>query len=203
MTQRIGALLFPGFELLDLFGPMEMFGLLPDAYEITLIADHRGAIPSSHGLSAHATRTLDQGFNDEILFVPGGPGVQQQLDNESMIKWLQLAAEQADYTLSVCTGSGLLAKAGILDGRSATTNKAGFHRITPLGPKVTWVSEARWVEDGPFFTSSGVSAGMDMTLAFIAKIHGTEAAEKIALTCEYTWHRDEKHDPFAKAYGLH
>ena len=108
----------------------------------------------------------------------------------------------AEYVTSVCTGSALLAKAGILDGIRATTNKMAFEWASAQSSKVIWEKQARWVEDGKFFTSSGVSAGMDMSLAVIAKLLGHEVAEQAATWAEYDWHRDAGWDPFAKVHGL-
>jgi transcriptional regulator GlxA family with amidase domain len=103
---------------------------------------------------------------------------------------------------SVCTGASLLARAGMLDGRRATTNKWAFAWVVTQGPAVRWVKEARWVEDGNLVTSSRVSAGIDMTLAVIAPLEETEAAEQIAVRMEYEWHRDAGWDPFSKMHGL-
>ena len=91
---------------------------------------------------------------------------------------------------------------GMLDGRRATTNKLDFTATVPLAPNVHWVKQARWVEDGKFFTSSGVSAGMDMALAVLADLYGDEVARNMAQSCEYTWHEDANTDPFAESAGL-
>jgi transcriptional regulator GlxA family with amidase domain len=103
--------------------------------------------------------------------------------------------------MSVCTGSALLARAGLLDGIRATSNKRAFDWVVSQGPAVKWIGQARWVEDGKFATSSGVSAGIDMALAIIARVLGTETAEKDAIGMEYEWHRDAAWDPFAKIWG--
>jgi transcriptional regulator GlxA family with amidase domain len=90
----------------------------------------------------------------------------------------------------------------VLDGLQATTNKRAFAWASSQSDKVRWKKEARWVEDGKFFTSSGVSAGMDMALALIARLLGRENAEQIAVWTEYEWHSDAAWDPFAKIHGL-
>jgi transcriptional regulator GlxA family with amidase domain len=100
--------------------------------------------------------------------------------------------------MSVCSGSALLAKAGLLDGRRATSNKVYFQFAVSNGPKVNWVKEARWVDDGNRVTSSGVSAGIDMALHVVERLYGTKTAEGIANSTEYQWHRDADSDPFAK-----
>ncbi|MEM9477422.1 MAG: hypothetical protein AAGA71_19190 [Pseudomonadota bacterium] len=91
---------------------------------------------------------------------------------------------------------------GKLDGRRATTNKEDFRATVPLGPNVHWVEKARWIQDGKFFTSSGVSAGMDMSLAAAASLFGETAAEEMADGCEYEWHKDPDWDPCAVKAGL-
>ena len=99
---------------------------------------------------------------------------------------------------SVCTGSALLARAGLLDGCLATTNKQLFSLVRAQGDKVEWVESARWVDAGQFVTASGVSAGTDMALAVIDRLLGTQVAEQVAVAAEYTWHRDPASDPFAE-----
>ncbi|NSX54575.1 DJ-1/PfpI family protein [Sulfitobacter sp. 1151] len=200
--RTIAALVFPGFELLDLFGPMEMFGLLDKEFDLKLVAESMTPVASNQRLKVKPDITTDANIQYDILFVPGGAGVRREVNNKALIEWIVQTSNTAEFTLSVCTGSALLAKSGVLDGHRATTNKAAFSWVVEQGPKVEWIRQARWVEDGPFITSSGVSAGMDMTLGALALMHGIEIAEKVAMWCEYTWHRDKENDPFAKLHGL-
>lgn len=200
--RTIGALIFPGFELLDLFGPLEMFGLLEKRFEIKLIANNIGPVKSNQGPSALADMAVDEAPNFDILFVPGGTGTRHEVENELILAWLREAAVNAEYVLSVCTGSALLARAGLLDGKRATTNKAAFSWVESQGPKVSWQKQARWVEDGNTITSSGVSAGIDMSLAAIERMHGKDIALKVANWAEYNWQQDPEHDPFAALNGL-
>ncbi|MCL6283236.1 DJ-1/PfpI family protein [Ruegeria sp. 2012CJ41-6] len=199
---RIGVLIFPGFELLDVFGPMEMFGLLPDKYELCMVAETPGPVASNQRLSAYAEHGLHDDDTYDILFVPGGAGTRKEIGNRPLLRWIAEVSAQAEYTLSVCTGSALLARAGLLDGRKAATNKSAFSWVEEQGPKVKWQRQARWVEDGPFITSSGVTAGMDMALGAIALMHGQDTARDVARWCEYTWQEDKTNDPFARMYGL-
>ena len=133
---------------------------------------------------------------------PGGFGTRALVEDEAFLKDLKRLAATAEYVCSVCTGAGVLAKAGILDGKNATTNKAAWTGPTSQGEKVNWLPEARWVEDGNYFTSSGVSAGMDMALGLIERIHGRETSLEVAKAAEYTWHEDRDVDPFARIHGL-
>ncbi|MHC0054480.1 DJ-1/PfpI family protein [Actibacterium sp. D379-3] len=200
--RRIGALIFPRFELLDLFGPLQMFGLLAKSYSLHLVAETAGAVPSGQGPCAWAEQALGDGAGFDILLVPGGTGTRREVENPVLLDWLRDAAAQAEFVLSVCTGSALLARAGLLDGRCATTNKRAFAWVRSQGPGVTWQTRARWVEDGRFFTSSGVSAGIDMSLAAIARMHGADRAREVAGWAEYRWSEDADDDPFAAANGL-
>ena len=114
----------------------------------------------------------------------------------------QKRSQQAELVASVCTGSALLAKAGVLDGLRATSNKLAFAWAASQSEKVQWQQQARWVEDGKVFSSSGVSAGIDMALAVIAKLVSQQAAEQAANFAEYTWQRDADCDPFASVVGV-
>lgn len=195
--RKVGALIFPGFELLDLFGPLEMLGMLPDHYDLHLVAQTSGPVQSNQQVSAYAASDLTDETDFDILFVPGGAGTRKEVSNKVVLDWIIHASDAAEFTVSVCTGSALLAKAGVLDGRRATTNKLAFDWVTQQGPKVNWIRRARWVQDDQFVTSSGVSAGTDMSLGLIALMHGRELAEKVAHWAEYTWNSDPQHDPFA------
>jgi putative intracellular protease/amidase len=204
MTARksIGVVLFDGFELLDVFGPLEMFGLLPEHFELSLVAATGNSIRSAQGPESVLDYRFDSSPAFDVLLVPGGRGTRREVENPVMLAWLRQQAETAQFVTSVCTGSALLARAGLLDGRRATTNKAAFDWVVTQGVLVDWQPRARWVEDDRFFTSSGVSAGMDMSLALIARILDTETAQQVAAWAEYEWHRDPEWDPFAKIYGL-
>ncbi len=191
----LGAVLYENFELLDLYGPLEMFGCIGPELRIVTVAETPGPVRSWPG----PTTVAEHGFGDcphlDLILVPGGLGTRALLD-APIISFLRDRAAAAEITMSVCTGSALLAKAGLLDGRRATSNKQFFDFARSQGEKVAWVEEARWVEDGPFVTSSGVSAGTDMALAVIARLWGRERAELIANLTEYEWQQDPARDPF-------
>jgi transcriptional regulator GlxA family with amidase domain len=198
----LGAILFPGFELLDVFGPLEMFGNLTGVVDVKIVAQDKGAVESAQGPKVVA----DYGFGDapklDLILVPGGIGTRTEVENPAMLDFIRRTARQAEVAMTVCTGTAILAQAGVLDGHRATTNKAWFQWVASTGPKVDWVKEARWVEDGKFVTSSGVSAGIDMALAVIQKLVGPQVSETLAQATEYEWHRDSTWDPFAKVHGL-
>ncbi len=198
----IGIVLFQDFEILDVFGPVEMFGMYPENFEMFLVAEQSGEVASVQGPRSVVDHTFSDDIHYDVLLVPGGRGTRREVNNSVMLDWLAEQSAKAQYVTSVCTGSAVLAKAGILDGIRATSNKMNFEWVVTQGPKVDWVREARWVEDGKIFTSSGVSAGMDMSLALIERTLDREAADNAALWAEYDWHTDSDWDPFAKAWGL-
>ncbi len=148
--RKVGALIFPGFELLDLFGPLEMLGMLPDHYDLHLVAQTSGPVQSNQQVSAYATSDLTDEPDFDILFVPGGAGTRLGVSDTVLLEWIMRASDVAEFTVSVCTGSALLAKAGVLDGRRATTNKLAFDWVMLQGPKVNWIRRARWVQDDQF-----------------------------------------------------
>jgi putative intracellular protease/amidase len=194
---QVGAVLFEGFELLDFFGPLEMFSLLQEGARIAMIAEKVGPVKSSGGPSAMAEATMAGSEGFDVLLIPGGIGTRREIKNPRFMAELKRLAETSKLVATVCTGSLLLAKTGLLDGLKATSNKRVFNEVIGHAPNVTWIAKARWVEDGKYFTSSGISAGMDMTLALIAKLCGRETSLQIAARAEYEWHEDSSRDPFA------
>jgi transcriptional regulator GlxA family with amidase domain len=148
----------------------------------------------------------DRGFDDpghlDVLLVPGGIGTRKEAENPLMTDFLRRTYPGLEYLASICTGAGLLAASGLLDGRRATTNKMAFDWPRSVAPAVAWVPQARWVEDGNILTAGGVAAGIDMALALIAKLAGEETAIAVAQGTEYEWHRDAAWDPFARLAGL-
>jgi transcriptional regulator GlxA family with amidase domain len=200
--RRLGAVLYPDFELLDVFGPLEMFGVLQGIVEIKLVAEKAGPVRSAQGPESLAAHGFDDCPHLDLILVPGGMGTRAEIENPVLIDFLRRRVEAAEVAMTVCTGTALFARAGVLDGRRATTNKMFFQWVADQGPKVEWVREARWVEDGKLVTSSGVSAGMDMALAVIERLYGEEISRNVAVGTEYDWHRDASWDPFAKIHGL-
>ena len=138
----------------------------------------------------------------DYLLVPGGIGVTPLVSDPATLNWLRAQAKNTSLAMSVCNGASLLAAAGLLDGRAATTNKMAFKASIAPGPKVRWVASARWVDNGNVVTSSGVSAGMDMTVAVIARLYGQPLSDWVAQITEYEPHRDPAWDPFAVKAGL-
>ena len=201
-TRVVGALLFPGFELLDVYGPLEMFGVLPEHFRLVMLGESTGPVASAQGPQGLVERTLAYPGPVDLLLVPGGIGTRAAVRSPAILEFVRSMQPAVEYLASVCTGAGVLAASGVLDGRRATTNKMVFHWPQSVGPRVQWVPEARWVVDGNVVTSGGVAAGMDMALALIGRMLGEEVATAAARQTEYEWHRDADWDPFAKLAGL-
>lgn len=200
--KSLAALVFPGFETLDYFGPIEMLGGYGTETEIITVGKTLDPVPSVHGQRILPDKAISESSDYDLLFIPGGDAALDVGRDPEMVQWIKDVSKEVELVMTVCTGSVLLGMTGVLDGHKATTNKMDFTETVHLAPNVTWVKEARWVEDGKFFTSSGVSAGMDMALAAMAHLFGMELADKLALGCEYEWHKDANRDPFAKLAGL-
>jgi putative intracellular protease/amidase len=134
--KTIGALLFEGFELLDVFGPLEAWGMLASAggWKIVTAAASAGAVASAQGPRAVADHSLAGCPKLDAILVPGGIGTRREVRNEALLEWLRRRSSEAEVVTSVCTGAALLARAGLLDGRRATSNKAAFGWVTEQVP---------------------------------------------------------------------
>ena len=168
--------------------------------QVVTIAARRGEITSTQGPKTVADYGYDDTPHLDLILVPGGMGAFQLIQDIPTLKWLREKAKEADIVMSVCNGASLLAAAGILNGHSATTNKMLWKMSTERGAK--WIKKARWVDDGTVVTSSGVSAGINMTLAVIARLYGKDIADQLAKIIEYEPHDNPNWDPFAKRAGL-
>ncbi len=193
---NVNFLLFDDFETLDLFGPVEVLGQV-GSFKLNYYSLH-GGIVLSHQKASIITNGINEADKKGILFVPGGQGTRTMINNTEFMSHLNSLANESTHCLTVCTGSALLAKTGALKGHRATSNKIAFDWVKSVDPEVEWVEEARWVVDGKFYTSSGVSAGIDMTLGFVADLLGHETAQKIADHIEYVWNSDKTKDLFCR-----
>ncbi len=189
-------LLFDGFETLDAFGPAEIIGKLPKRYALVYASQRGGMVESSQGVRVE-TRPFAQLAPGGVVLVPGGMGTRALVEDVNFLSALSSLCQSARYVLSVCTGSALLARAGLMHGKRATSNKRAFDWVAAQDSRVLWQKQARWVREGSYYTSSGVSAGIDMTLGFIADMHGKCVADDICGYIEYVWNEDAERDPFA------
>lgn len=217
---NFGVVVFPAFQQLDVFGPLDALSLLSRSHTMNLYTiaatldpvssrkltpDESGGYqppPSkspSFGTTILPTHTFATCPPDlDVLLIPGGQGTRAQSPAISAaIEFISQRFPELQYLITVCTGSALAARAGVLDGRRATTNKIAYDAVTALRPQVDWVRRARWVRDGNVWTSSGISAGVDVTFAWIEDVYGADVARDVADRMEYTRNTDPDNDPFA------
>lgn len=195
--KRMAALVFPGFQTLDFFGPIELLAGFRDEIELVTVAMSTDPIASRHGQRLCVDAALSDGTDFDVLLIPGGDSALTEAVDDETLDWIRNVSARAEVVLAVCTGTIVLGMSGVLDGKRATTNKLDYTATIGLAPAVDWVKSARWVEDGKYFTSSGVSAGMDAALAVAAKLFGQDKAREMADGSEYIWNSDPADDPFA------
>jgi putative intracellular protease/amidase len=215
-----GVLIYPSFEVLDLFGPISFLNFLSIKKPLNLSVIASTLDPVSTRLenppvgastssvffqTINPTHTFTNPPKDiEVLLLPGGPATRAPSPGgrDDAVQYIKEVYPKLRYIISVCTGVTILARAGILDGKHATGNKMAWAHVTSFGNNITWVPVARWVVDGNIWTTSGVSAGMDGLLGFIEHIYGREQALTSARMAEYEWHDDPSWDPFAALAGV-
>lgn len=197
--RSVAILLFEDVEVLDFAGPYEVFSrtrLEPGVasrrtrdsapFDVLTVAREPGPIAATGGLRV----IPDYSFGDvpeiDILVVPGGFGTRPLLADDQMIEWIRDRSGRARRVTSVCTGALLLAAAGVLQGRRATTHWSALDALGEIDPTIEVARGARVVEDG-VVTSAGVSAGIDMALTIVARLHGQDVAEETARYMEYRW----------------
>lgn len=179
---NIAIVLFDRFTALDAVGPYETLGRIPGA-KVTFVAETPGPVRTDTGnLAITADASLADLPDPEILVIPGGPGQTQQMDNDKLLEWVRQAHETSTWTTSVCTGSLILGAAGLLQGKKATCHWLALDQLPAFGAEPTL---QRVVFEDKIVTAAGVSSGIDMGLALIARIHGDEVAQAVQLGIEY------------------
>lgn len=193
-TRTVGILTFDDVEVLDFCGPFEVFSIaraLEDAtreqplFNVLIIAESAGIVRCRGGLLVQPHHTIADHPPLDILVVPGGQGTRRERTNRSLLDWIAAQDEHTTLTTSVCTGAFLLAATGLLDGRRATTHWGSIDWLREHHPAVDVRSDERVVDEGRIITSAGVSAGIDMALAIVARLHGPATAEATARQMEY------------------
>jgi transcriptional regulator GlxA family with amidase domain len=183
-----GLLVFDGAEELDFVGPWEVFTasrMIRDQDDsVFLIAEQPEPVRCSKGMRVLPDHTLADHPPVDVLLVPGGQGTRREVANEVLIDWIRATAADATWTTSVCTGALLLHEAGPARGRRVATHHAFEDTLQARG-EVTVVRDARYVVDGPVVTSQGVSAGIDMALWLVGRIHGREHARAVRRYIQY------------------
>ncbi|QRK04843.1 DJ-1/PfpI family protein [Archangium violaceum] len=179
----VAILLFPGFDPLDVVGPLELYSYNPE-FDVSLVAKTLDRVPSSNPLVAlDPTSTLEAFEHPDVLVIPGGgTGVAAARKDPVILNWIKTAHQTSRYTTSVCTGALILGEAGLLEGKKATTHWELQSRLADHGASY---QDSRYVQDGKVITSAGVSAGMDMSLYLIGLLSGETMAQAVQLAVQY------------------
>jgi transcriptional regulator GlxA family with amidase domain len=213
-----GIVLFPAFQALDVFGPIDALNNLSLKYKMNLyliaetmdpvstqVTSQLNKTGSQFAQSIVPTHTFSNAPKLDVLMIPGGQGTREADEKlKPILDYISTTFPSLRWLFTVCTGSGLAAKAGVLDGLSATTNKRAWREITAWRPQVKWDVTKRWVKDsgGKVWTTSGISAGNDGIFAWVGEVYGDDEAENLANMSEYVRNKDPSFEPFAKLYGL-
>ncbi|WP_326613388.1 DJ-1/PfpI family protein [Streptomyces scopuliridis] len=179
---QVAIVLYPGFTALDVIGPYEVLGRLPET-EAVFVAENPGLVHNDLGsLSINVVKHLDDVPDPDVVLIGGGPGQAEQMSDGVLHTWLRTVDRSVTWMTSVCTGSLILAAAGVLSGRRATSHWGALEQLADFS--VTPAKE-RVVVDGHYATGAGVSAGIDMALALAGRIAGDDVAQAVQLLIEY------------------
>ena len=198
MTRRkVGIAVLPEVEVLDFCGPFEVFSATrldearrreePSPYEVAIVAERAGVVVATGGLKVVPDHDLDECPPLDVLVVPGGWSTRREVANERLLAWIADRGRRVGTLASVCTGSMLLGKAGLLNGRRATTHWRALDWMRESLPDVAVVDDEHVVQEGDLFTSAGISAGIDMALRVAARHHGDGVARATARHMEYPY----------------
>lgn len=194
---RVGILVFPDVEVLDFCGPFEVFSATrldesrrreePSPFEVVLVALSMEQVKATGGLRVLPDHDLENCPQLDLLVVPGGWGTRGLVNDDRVIKWIRAQAQDAELVASVCTGSFLLAQAGLLEGRRATTHWQSLDRMEQTFPTISVVRDQHVVDEGSILTSAGISAGIDLALRVVSKVHGEAIGRATARYMEYPY----------------
>ena len=193
MTRNIAILIFDDVEVLDFCGPFEVFAVTglraagERPFNVYTVAEKAGPVIARNGLSVNPAFTLANAPQADILLVPGGQGTRREIHNEVLVNWVREQASRVELLLSVCTGALVLARAGLLDGLSATTHHRAFDELAALAPHTTLCPDQRYVDNGHVILSAGISAGIDMSLYVVGRLLGQEQANETARHMQYEY----------------
>jgi transcriptional regulator GlxA family with amidase domain len=191
-TRSVGIFVFDDVEVLDFCGPFEVFSvagrqIAPGTLSVFTVAQTPGPLLARNGLSVNPKYTFAEAPAIDVLLIPGGLGTRPLLHNAEVIAWIGQRAAAAELVLSVCTGALLLAKAGLLDGLTATTHHGALDLLREVGPAANVRDDVRFVDNGRVITSAGVAAGIDMSFHVVDKLLGRDTAIATARHIEYPW----------------
>jgi transcriptional regulator GlxA family with amidase domain len=190
--------IFDEVEVLDFCGPFEVFSVTNELnnnelFNVFTVSERMKTVRTKNGLRVLPDYDLDNSPVPDILIVPGGRGTRRVMHNSGVLSWIKTIAAGTELVLTVCTGSLVVAKTGLLDGLKTTTH----HEVLPLlretAPDTEVLSNQRFVDNGSIIVSAGISAGIDMCLYVVDKLHGESTANRTARYMEYSWSREQPH----------
>ncbi|MBA4136505.1 MAG: AraC family transcriptional regulator [Opitutus sp.] len=195
MRRNTAILLFDDVEVLDFAGPFEVFSVTDEMAAHTLfnvytVAEKPGTILARNGLKIVPDHTLESAPAANVLVIPGGYGTRALLKKPSLVEWVRRQAKGAEVIVSVCTGALVLAQAGLLDGLDVTTHRENLDELARLAPSARVHGNRRFHDNGRILTAAGISAGIDVSLHVVARLHGDAAATRTAQYMEYHWRND-------------
>lgn len=189
----LGILLFDDVEVLDFCGPFEVFSVTEKdgnkPFSVITVAAN-DLVTARNGLQIKPTCLLEQAPTFDILLIPGGQGTRREIYNEDLVEWIKRRAEQSKLVLSVCTGALLLAKANLISGLKATTHHNGLKLLAEIDPSIEIFQDKRFVDNGKFILSAGISAGIDMSFHVVQRLLGKDVAIQTAKHMEYDWREE-------------
>jgi transcriptional regulator GlxA family with amidase domain len=190
VKRNVALLVFDEVEVLDFAGPFEVFSVTDElsgytTFNVSLVAENPGTVRARNGLTVVPHHTLESCPVPHVLIVPGGFGTRALLLKPALLEWLRRRTTAAELTMSVCTGSLVLARAGLLDGLRATTHHECFDRLRELAPRTEIVETDRFIDNGRILTAAGISAGIDCSLHVVERLLGAETAARTARYMEY------------------
>jgi len=195
ITRNVAIFLFDEVEVLDFAGPFEVFsnagatsGAKP--FNVYTVSEKPGPVAARNQLSVNPRFSFGDCPPSDILVIPGGYGTRPLLKNGPVLDWIRTSADRAELVLSVCSGSLLLAKAGLLDGLAATTHHGAIDELRELAPETRIETEKRFVDNGKVVVSAGVAAGIDMSFHIVERLCGQKTARETADYIEYSWRRE-------------
>jgi transcriptional regulator GlxA family with amidase domain len=188
--KHIGILIFDGVEELDAVGPWEVLAwwtqnFPDDGYRVSFVSQSGGTVAAAKGLTLSPRTSVDDAEPFEVFLHPGGRGTRPLMRDPDHLDWVRQVAAATPLMTSVCTGSLVYAAAGLLRDRPATTHWGSLDVLTELDPSIQVRPDDRWVDDGDLVTSSGVSAGIDMSLHLVRRLAGTERAREVKRGIQY------------------
>lgn len=192
MVRKVAIFIFDEVEVLDFCGPFEVFAVTgarskEKPFEVFTVASTAAPITARNGLSVNPNFTFADCPQADILIIPGGFGTRPLMHNQAVLDWIKAQSINAELVMSVCTGSLLLAKIGLLDGLPATTHWGALDLLRDVAPNTTVLSDKRFIDNGRVLVSAGISAGIDLSFHIVARLLGTEVAEETAHYMEYDW----------------